>query len=226
MANEFVIIGLGTFGMSVAKTLAQHGKQVVAIDSDEKLVNEISDLVTEAIVLDATDEKALSSLGIQDVDYAIVGVGDIQDSILITLLLKDMGIQNIVAKGSNQQHKKVLEKIGASKIILPEVEVGESVALSLISSKIFDHIEMSDKYSIIEIQPMNKWIGKTIKDLDIRNKFGVSIIGIKREFAQIDEKGQTKIINDLMIIPPADTEILKKDTLIVIGDKSAIEKLK
>ncbi|MDD5066468.1 MAG: TrkA family potassium uptake protein [bacterium] len=226
MAKEFVVIGLGTFGLAVARTLAAHSKGVVAIDREEKNINEITDVVTEAVVMDATDEKALKSLGIQDVDCAIVAVGDIQDSILITLLLKDMGIQKIIAKAINEQHKKVLEKIGASKIILPDIEVGENLALSLISTRIFDHIEMSEKYSMLEIQPLNRWIGKTIKQADIRNKYNVSIVGIKREFAHINEKGEKSIIKDIVIAPPGETVILKHDTLIVIGDKNAISKLK
>lgn len=226
MAKEFVVIGLGTFGTAVARTLAQHNKGVMAIDKEEKNVNEITDFVTEAVVMDATDEKTLKTLGIQDVDCAIVGVGDIQDSILITLLLKDLGIQNIIAKGVNEQHKKVLEKIGASKIILPETEVGENLALSLISTRIFDHIEMSEKYSMLEVQPLNKWLGKSIKQADIRKKYNVSIVGIKREFPHINEKGEKTMIKDLMIAPPPETEILKNDILIVIGDKSAISRLK
>jgi len=226
MAKSFAVIGLGKFGSSVARALAERNREVIAIDRDERIVNEISDIVTEAVVLDATDEKALRSIEVQDVDVAIVAVGDIEESILITLLLKDMGIKTIIAKAVSEQHKKVLEKIGATKIILPEKEVGENLARSLISPGIFDHIEMSDKYSLVEIKPLNKWVNKTIKQADIRNKYNVSIVGIKRKFPHIDEKGEMRELEEVIIAPPANTKILKEDILIIIGDKQSISKLR
>lgn len=225
MARSFAVIGLGIFGSSVARALVEKKQQVIAIDKEEKLVNEISDVVTEAVILDATDEKALRKIDIQDVDVAIVAVGDIEESILITLLLKDMGIETIIAKAVSEQHRTVLEKIGATKIILPEKEVGETIAQSLVSPRIFDHIEMSEKYSIVEIAPLNKWIGLTIKKADIRNKYNVSIVGIKRKFPHIDEKGELNQMEEVIIVPPSSTEILKDDTFIIIGNKEAIEKL-
>ena len=225
MAINYAVIGLGTFGKAVAISLIEYNKQVIAIDQDEKVINEISDIITHSVVLDATDEKALKSVDIQDVDVAIIGVGDIQDSILITLLLKDMGIKNIIAKAINEQQKRVLAKIGATKIILPEIEVGKNLVRSMVSSKIFDNIEMSEKYSIIEIEPLSKWINKTIKEADIRHKFNLSIVGIKRKYPHIDEKGEMSEIEDIIIAPGADTEIQKKDILIIIGDKEALEKL-
>jgi len=226
MAKSFAVIGLGKFGSSVARALAERNREVIAIDRDERIVNEISDIVTEAVVLDATDEKALRSIVVQDVHVAIVAVGDIEESILITLLLKDMGIKTIIAKAVSEQHKKVLEKIGATKIILPEKEVGENLARSLISPGIFDHIEMSDKYSLVEIKPLNKWVNKTIKQADIRNKYNVSIVGIKRKFPHIDEKGEMRELEEVIIAPPANTKILKEDILIIIGDKQSISKLR
>lgn len=226
MAKNFAVIGLGKFGSSVARALAERNRQVIAIDRDERIVNEISDIVTEAVVLDATDEKALRSIEVQDVDVAIVAVGDIEESILITLLLKDMGIKTIIAKAVSEQHKKVLEKIGATKIILPEKEVGENLARSLISPGIFDHIEMSDKYSLVEIKPLNRWVNKTMRQADIRNKYNVSIVGIKRKFPHIDEKGEMRELEEVIIAPPANTKILKEDILIIIGDKQSISKLR
>lgn len=225
MAINYAVIGLGTFGKAVATSLIEYNEQVIAIDQDEKVINEISDIITHSVVLDATDEKALKSVDIQDVDVAIIGVGDIQDSILITLLLKDMGIKNIIAKAINEQQKRVLAKIGATKIILPEIEVGKNLVRSMVSSKIFDNIEMSEKYSIVEIEPLSKWINKTIKEADIRHKFNLSIVGIRRKYPHIDEKGEMSEIEDIIIAPGADTEIQKKDILIIIGDKEALEKL-
>ncbi len=225
MRKNFAVIGLGIFGSSVAEALANAGQEVIAIDKDESVVNAIKDKVTKALILNATDEKALYSIDIGDVDVAIIGVGDIQDSILITLMLKEMGVGNIIAKAINKQHKKVLEKVGATKIILPEIEVGTNLAHSLISTKIFEHIEMSDKYSIIEINPLPRWIGKTIRKADVRNKFNVTIVAIRRKYPHIDEKGEMREIEDIMVSPSPDTEILENDILIIIGDKEAINKL-
>ncbi len=225
MRKNFAVIGLGIFGSSVAEALANAGQEVIAIDKDENVVNAIKDKVTKALILNATDEKALYSIDIGDVDVAIIGVGDIQDSILITLMLKEMGVGNIIAKAINKQHKKVLEKVGATKIILPEIEVGTNLAHSLISTKIFEHIEMSDKYSIIEINPLPRWIGKTIRKADVRNKFNVTIVAIRRKYPHIDEKGEMREIEDIMVSPSPDTEILENDILIIIGDKEAINKL-
>ncbi|MBN1898771.1 MAG: TrkA family potassium uptake protein [Spirochaetes bacterium] len=226
MAKSFVVIGLGKFGIAVAKALSEEKLEVIAIDRDEKMVNEIADLVTEAVVLDATDEKALRSIEVQSVDVAIVAVGDIEESILITLLLKELGIKKIVAKAVGEEHKKVLEKIGATKIILPEQEVGQNLARALSSPRIFDHIEMSDKYSLVEIKPLSKWVNKTIRKADIRNKYNISIVGIKKKFPNIDEKGELKEQENILIAPSAETKILKEDILIIIGDKQSLEKLK
>ncbi len=225
MRINFAVIGLGIFGSAVAETLAQLNKDIIAIDKDENVVNALKDKVTKAIILNATDEKALKSLDIQDVDVAIIGVGDIQDSILITLTLKDMGVKNIIAKAVNKQHKKVLEKVGATRIILPEIEVGTNLAHSLTSTHIFEQIEKSDKYTIIEINPLPKWIGKTLQEADIRKKFNVTVVGIRRLYPHIDEKGEMKDIEEVIISPPPDTEILEKDVLILIGDKDFINKI-
>ncbi len=226
MGKNYAVIGLGTFGKAVAKTLIEYNKEVIAIDKDEKVINEISDVITHSVVLDATDEKALKSVEIQDVDYAIIGVGDIQDSILITLLLKDLGVKNIIAKAINQQHQRVLHKIGATKIILPEIEVGTNLVRNLVSTKLFDKMEMSEKYSMVEIGPLKKWINKTIKETDIRNKFNISIVGIRRKFPHIDEKGEMSEIEEIIIAPQSTIKILKNDILIIIGDKKALNKVK
>jgi len=225
MKKNFVVIGLGTFGFSVAKALAEKNQEVIAIDKNEQLVNEISDFVTKAVSLDATDEKAIKSIGIEDVDAAIIGVGDIEESILIALLLKEIGVKKIIAKAISDEHKKVLEKIGIDKIILPEREVAENLINTLVSPKIFEQIQMSDKYSLIEIIPPKDWLDKTIKEADIRNKYDISIVGIRRKFPHIDDKGDVTEVEDFIIAPPASTKILKNDILIVIGDKEAIEKL-
>ncbi len=226
MAKSYIVIGLGRFGSAVARGLAEFKLNVLAIDKDEKAVESVSDFVTQTYVGDATDEKLLKGLDIGDVDGAIIGVSEIQESILITLILKEIGIKNIIARASGELHKKVLEKIGATRIILPEKEVGEQLARSIASPHLFEQIEMSEKYSLAEVKPLRKWIGKTLKQAEIRKKYNISIIGIKRKYHHIDEKGEVREIEDLIIAPTADTEILKDDILIVIGDKQSIEKIR
>ena len=170
-SKQFVIIGLGRFGSSVAKTLYALGHDVLAIDSNEDLVQEISDSVTHAVQMDATDENALRTLGLRNFDVAVVTIGaNIQASVMATLLVKDMGIKYIIAKGNSDLHAKVLYKIGADRVILPEKDMGVRVAHNLVSSSILDYIELSPDYSIIEIESPKEWYGKSMKELSLRSK--------------------------------------------------------
>ena len=173
MSNkQFVIIGLGRFGSSIAKTLYSLGSDVLAIDLDEDIVQEISDSVTHAVQLDATDENALRSLGIRNFDVAVVTIGDnIQSSIMATLLVKELGVKYIIAKGHSDLHAKVLYKIGADRVILPEKDMGVRVAHNLVSANILDYIELSEDYSVMEIQALEEWTGSTLKDVKLRSKY-------------------------------------------------------
>ena len=172
MSNkQFVIIGLGRFGSSIAKTLYSLGNDVLAIDKDEDVVQEIADNVTHAVQLDATDENALKSLGIRNFDVAVVTIGDnIQSSIMATLLVKELGVKYIIAKGHSDLHAKVLYKIGADRVVLPEKDMGIRVAHNLVSSNILDYIELSEDYSVMEIQVLDEWSGKTLNELKIRRR--------------------------------------------------------
>ncbi len=182
MANkQFVIIGLGRFGSSIAKTLYSLGSDVLAIDKDEDIVQEIADSVTHAVQLDATDENALKSLGISNFDVAVVTIGDdIQSSMMVTLLVKELGVKYIVAKGHNDLHAKVLYKIGADRVILPEKDMGVRVAHNLVSTNIVDYIELSEDYSVMEVQVLEEWSGKTLNELKLRSRYGINVIAIKR----------------------------------------------
>ena len=182
MSNkQFVIIGLGRFGASIAKTLYSLGNDVLAIDKDEDIVQEIADSVTHAVQLDATDENALRSLGIRNFDVAVVTIGDnIQSSIMATLLVKELGVKYIIAKGHSDLHAKVLYKIGADRVVLPEKDMGIRVAHNLVSANILDYIELSDDYSVMEIQVLHEWWGKTLNELKLRSKYGINVMAIKR----------------------------------------------
>ena len=212
-SKQFIVIGLGKFGQSVAKTLYQLGYDVLAVDDDETIVQEISDQVTHAVQMDATDEYSLRTLGIRNFDVAVVSIGtNVQSSIMITLNLKEAGVKKVIAKGNNEMHAKLLTKIGADRVILPEADMGVRVAHNLVSSNILDFIELSPDYSIVEISAPSQWIGKNIKDLDARAKYGINIMAIKTD-------------SNINISPMATDIIGKNDILVVIGSIEDLAKI-
>jgi len=222
--KQFAVIGLGRFGSSVATTLTEKGFQVLAIDASENITQSISNSVTQAVCLDATDEKALRSVGIENVDVAIVGVGtDLEASILITLNLKEIGIKEIVCKAITEDHKKVLEKIGATNVIQPEKEMGQRVANSLVSTNVIEHLELSDNSSIVEIVAPKDFINKNLRELDVRAKMGLNVIAIKRKIPSASKKGEEDVVN---ISPKAEDMIAKGDILVVLGPNENIERMK
>lgn len=211
--RQYVIIGCGRFGSSVAKTLYKMGHDVLAIDSNEEIVQYISEEVTHAIQADATDERVLKSLGIRNFDVAIITIGsNIQSSIMATLMVKELGVKYVVAKAHNEIHAKLLLKIGADRVVFPERDMGMRVAHNLVSSNILDYIELSPEYSIMEITPPNEWIGNTLLDLNIRSKYGINVVAIKSD-------------DEISVSPIAMDRINEGDILVVIGHNKDIEKL-
>lgn len=212
MRKQFAVIGLGRFGGSVCKTLANLGHEVLAIDKDEHRVSMFSSVVTQVIQCDSTDEAALREVGIRNFDHVIVAIGeDIQASILTTLLLKDFGIPFITAKAQNDYHEKVLEKIGATKVIHPERDMGVRIAHHLISQNVLEFIELSPDYSLVEVRASTKMVGKSLLDLNIRAKYGCNIMAIKSA-------------DRLNISPRAEDVIQEGDLLVVIGSNQDISK--
>lgn len=211
--KQFVIFGLGRFGISLATTLAEAGYEVMVVDKSEESIQEIAPLVTHAVQADASDMDTLKSLGIRNFDVAIVAIGkDIQASIMTTLLLKELGIPYVVAKASSEIHERVLRKIGADRIILPEQEMGIRIANNLISGNILDHIQLSSEYSIVEMGILPEWRGKSIIDVDPRGTYGINIIAVQRGGA-ID-------------ISPSPNYILEtEDTLVVVGSNKQLQLL-
>lgn len=211
--KQFVVIGLGRFGTSVATTLYSLGNEVLAIDTDEEVVQSISDSVTHAVQADATDEATLRSLGIRNFDVAVVTIGsNVQSSIMVTLLVKELGVKFVIAKAQNELHAKVLYKIGADRVVFPERDMGVRVAHNLCSSNILDYIELSSDYSIMEITAIKEWESKTLRDLNMRSKYGVNVMAIKRG-------------SDINVSPYADDEILPGDVLVVIGGTEQLKTL-
>jgi trk system potassium uptake protein TrkA len=224
----FAVIGLGRFGSSIARTLSEKGQQVIAVDKNEELVQDMMESVTKAVCLDATDEKAVKAAGIQDVEVAVCAIGtNIEASVLITLLLKGLGIPTIVCKAVNSAHKTALEKIGATRVVLPEKEMGARIANTLIapSDKVVEHVDVSEDSSIIEIIPPEEFIGKSLRDLNVRVEHGVNVIAIKRKI-EVTKEGKPCEEEKIDISPQADDVITKGDVLVVFGANKKIEALK
>jgi len=212
----FVVIGIGNFGFYTAQRLYELGSEVMVIDSNKERIQSIKDQVSRAVVADATDREVLEHLGVPDVDVAVVSVGDRMDiSILITLYLKEMGVKEVRVKAVTEDHGKILEKIGASSVIFPERDSGVRLANSLSSPNIIEHLPLSAGYSILEIAASAKLVGKTLKELRLRNRFGVQVIAIK------------ELVPDRMHMPPdPDFMIKDSDLLIVVGQDESLESLK
>lgn len=210
--KSFAVLGLGRFGTSVANALADMGFDVLAVDSKEEHISQLSESVTHAITGDVTNENLLHSIGIRNFDVAIVAIGDdIQNSILTTILLKEAGVPYIVSKAQNDLHARVLEKVGADRVVFPEKDMGIRVAHNLSKTNVLDFIELSKDDSIMEIIPPAKWIGKSLKDAQVREKYGISIIAIK--------KGE-----NIQVAPKADYVIEKGNLLVVIGTNHDIQR--
>lgn len=211
--KQFVVIGLGRFGESVAKTLYGLGHDVLAIDMDEDSVQEISDSVTHAVQMDATDESALRTLGLRNFDVAVVTIGsNIQASVMVTLLVKDLGVKYIIAKGQSDLHAKVLYKIGADRVVLPEKDMGVRVAHNLVSASILDYIELSPDYSIMEMKALEEWNGKNLTELKLRSRYGINVMAIKKD-------------DDINISPSADEVISSDDIIVAIGSAEDLAKI-
>lgn len=224
--KQFVVIGAGQFGASIAEALSKKGHSVLLIDNNIDKVQELSDTVTKALQLDATDEKAMHALGIKDFDAAIVAIGrqSMEDSVLVTMMLKEMGVGTVIAKATNDAHGRILTRVGADRIVYPERDMGIRLANSLTTSSIMDHLDIVPGYSVAEIRPSRELIGKAIKESDIKSKFGIQIIAIKSMQPNIDEKGESIIEEKINILPDASTKIEKDDTLLVLGKDEDLDK--
>ncbi|GJM72117.1 potassium transporter Trk [Paenibacillus macerans] len=211
--KQFAVIGMGRFGLSVATALSNMGLDVLAIDADEQRTQLVANLVTHAVSADSTDEEALRALGIRNFDVVVVAIGeDIQASILTTLILKDLGSPLIVVKAQNELHGKVLQKIGADKVIYPERDMGLRVAHHLTSPNVLDYIELSDEYSIVEMRVSAEMVGKNLIELDIRARFGCNVMAIKRGAR-------------MNISPSAAERLTADDVLVIVGEKNDLTKL-
>jgi len=214
--KQFAIIGLGNFGYYLAINLYEKGHEVLAIDKNPKPVQKIKDRVSQAIVADATDRKALEALELKEMDTAVVCVGSIlSDSILATLNLKDIGVNRVFAKAISEAHGRILKKIGASEVVFPEKDIAVSLGERLHNPNMIDYIPFVEGYSIVELAPPESFIGKALRELDLINRYGVQVVAIK------------EIIPDrLNLIPTAHFVIKDSDILILLGSNEALDKLR
>jgi trk system potassium uptake protein TrkA len=213
MKKQFVVLGCGRFGAGVALKLADLGAEVMVVDKSEEIIQTISERVTFAIQADLTDENSIRTLGIRNFDVAIVAIGtDMQSSILVTLMVKEMGIKLIIAKAHNELHAKVLYKIGADRVVLPEREMGIRIAKNLMSANFLDHVELAPDYSIVELVALKEWHHRTLIECDLRTKYGINVMAIRRG------------IDISIAISPEDT-IEPNDVLIVIGNNADLKKI-
>lgn len=209
--KQFVIIGLGRFGSSLGRELVQLGHEVLGIDKDEEAVQDMSSVLTYAVTADCSDEETLRSLGVRNFDCGVVAIGDdIQSSILTTILLKDLGVKQVVAKAMSELHGRVLEKIGVDRVVYPERDMGIRVAHQIVSPKLIDYIELSKEYTIAELAVPQCLDGKSLHDLNPRARFGCSIVAINKP--------------EGIIIAPTATDVLKmSDVMVIIGTNEQIE---
>ena len=214
--KRVVVIGLGIFGFNIAKDLYENGFEVVAIDKNREIIQKIKNFSTKAIFADGTDKEILESIGIQPDDVVIISFGeDLAASTLITLHLREMKVKTIIVKAPNEDHKHVLDKVGATEVIIPEKEIADKVAKSLISPNVLDYIPLSKDYTICEMVPPPSFMGKTIGDLHLRSKHHIEVIAIRE---MLPER--------LTMVPRADFVIKDSDVLVVIGKEEDIQKIK
>ena len=214
--KQFAVIGLGNFGYYLATQLYKKGNDVLAIDKKPNLVQEIKDSVNQAIVADATDRKALETMGLEQMDAAVVCIGSVlSNSILATLNLKDIGVKRVLAKALSEEHGRILYKIGASEVFFPEKDLALSLAERIHNPNMIEYLPFLEGYSIIELSPPKDFIGKSLRDLDLINRIGIQIIAVK------------EVIQDrLNLIPTAKFVIKDSDILIMLGPNESLEKLK
>ena len=210
--KSFCVLGLGKFGVTLAETLAKNGKQVLVIDADPDKVNEIADKVTYAVIGDPTNEKVLRTAGVKDYQCAIVCMSQINENTLLTIILKELGIQKVISRAVNEGHHKVLQKLGADGIIFPERDSAEKLAFMLQKDNVTEYIDFHG-YRIVEIRVPHAWVGKSLIDLELRSKYEVSVL------ATIDKDGKAEI-------PPSPRKKFKEDDSVsVLGTEKNIAKL-
>ena len=222
--RQFAVIGLGRFGSKVAETLAKKGVHVIAIDSDRELVGRVSDVVTKAVQIDSTDEESLAASGVKDVDVAVVAMGeDVESSILTTALLKNLNIKEIVARACTKLHAQILKMVGATRVVFPEEDMGIRVANRILSPGVLEYIELGADYTLAEIEAKSESIGHTINELDLKTRYGINVLIVKRKVIEVGEKAGEATEKEVKVLPTSDYKIQRGDILVVVGNSKDVE---
>ncbi len=221
----FAVIGLGRFGTSIAKTLADHGAEVIAIDNDLNKIEQIKEDVAYAVALDATDIKALSAQDIQQVDAAVIAIGeDFEALLLATAHVLDLKVKRVIARAANLQQRMILEKIGVKEILSPEETVGKTVAETLLQPGLRSYFELPDDYEIVEIRTPKRLVNQTVRDIGLRESYDINLITIKRTFKEEKKNGETVQAQHVIGVPRPETVLYESDMLIVMGKSQDINK--
>ena len=208
--KQYLVIGCGRFGSSVAKKMCQLGNEVMVIDKDEDSINNIAELVTHTAIVDVTEERDLKSIGLGNFDVVIVAISsDVRASIMATVMAKEMGVPKVVCKAKDELQAKVLYKIGADKVVFPERVMGIRLAYNLASENILDQINLDPEYSIMEIVTPQNWVGKTIIELNLRAKYDITVLAVKTQ-------------SGLKVMPSPNYKMQEKNILIIIGNTDKI----
>lgn len=208
-----MVIGMGRFGSQVARELCRLGCEVLAVDMDADLISQVANDVTHAVVADGQDKEVLRALGAREFDCAIVAIGgDLAASVMVTMNLKELGVPQLICKAHNDTHRRLLEKLGADRVVIPEKEQADRLAKSLSSHNLLDYIELSEEYGIVEVPAPSGWKGKSLKELNVRAKLGVNILAIRRA-------------GKINVSPGADFTFEDQDVVVVLGDSAALKRV-
>ena len=212
MVKSYAVLGLGSFGKSVARSFMELGIEVLAVDRNKMIVNEIASEVTYAVQMDVTNEDALKSIGVEKMDGVIVAIGEnLEASVMATLLVKELGVPYVVAKAETEMQKKILEKIGADKVVFPEKEMGVRLAKN-IAGNFLDVFDLSSKDSMVELKVKEEWIGKSIRELDFRNRYHLNIVAFRRD-GKLDS------------FPDPDDVLQRDDIIITVGKNEDLSRI-
>ncbi|MFA5181931.1 MAG: TrkA family potassium uptake protein [Syntrophales bacterium] len=214
--KRVIVIGLGIFGVNIVRELYEGGFEVYAIDKNKDSVQRVKDFSTKAIVADGTDKEVMELIGVQEDDTVVISFGeDLASSTLITLHMKQLKVRNIIVKAPNEEHKLILEKVGATDVIIPEKEIASKVAKSIISPNVLDYLPLSDGYMIFEMAPPDSFFGKTIAELQLRNKYHIEVIAIR-----------DVLLDRVHMVPQAGFVIKDGEVMVIVGKETDIRKIK
>lgn len=226
-ADLIVVIGLGQFGDRVARTLAARGREVMAVDLRVEKIEAVKDVVARAVRADATDPAVLRAIGAGEATAAVLGMGeeDFEAAILTVAALKDLGVPQILARASSPTHGKIFELVGATRVIYPELSMGDQIAFSLEGRGVRESTALGSGHTLAEVDPRAEWVGKTLADLRLRAREGVSVVAVKRRTPFVDGAGTEKVREEVLDAPGPDVALGAHDRLVLVGTRAAIEKV-